>query len=397
MTTRNNHLLRPAYLEVDLGAIAYNVRNIKRKLGKKVELMAIVKADGYGHGAYPVACVALKNGADSLGVALLEEGIDLRKKGVKAPIANLYPEPPQRAGKIVEYDIEQVVTDIKLVQTLSCEAGKQKKSCSVFIEIDTGMGRYGVPPERTPDLVRKIKKLPHVYLKGILSQFSTSDQKKKDFACQQLGIFTKTLDHLQASFNHIPIKSIANSGAVLDIPASYFNHVRVGFLVYGLYPSPETSESIPVKPAMSLKSRVLFVKEVQKGASISYGRTYIAKRKTKIATIPLGYADGYSRSLSNKGEVLIRGKRARVVGRVCMDAFMVDVTRIPEVKVGDEVVLMGKQGKEEITAYDLGRWTNTFGYEVVTRMGKRLPIVYQRSSKSSGRVNSTNLLYLLGP
>lgn len=381
MTTRNNRLLRPAYLEVDLGAIAYNVKNIKRKLGKKVELMAIVKADGYGHGAYPVARAALENGAGSLGVAILEEGIELRKKGIKAPIANLYPEPPRRAGKIVEYDIEQVVTDVKLVQTLSGEAKKHKKICSVYIEIDTGMGRYGVPPEQTLELVGKIKKFPHVHLKGVLSQFSTSDQRKKDFARKQLGIFTETLDHLQSSYNHIPIKSIANSGAVLDIPASYFNHVRVGFLVYGLYPSSETSESIRVKPAMSLKSRVLFIKEVEKGASISYGRTYIAKRKTQIATIPLGYADGYSRTLSNKGEVLIRGKRARVVGRVCMDAFMVDVTRIPKVKLGDEVVLMGKQGKEEITASDLGRWTNTFGYEVVTRMGKRLPIVYKPSSK----------------
>lgn len=382
MIIGNNHLLRPAYLEVDLDAIAYNVRNIRRKLGRDVKLMAIVKAEAYGHGAYPVARVALENGADSLGVAILEEGIQLRERGIKAPITNLYPEPPQRAGEIVRYDLGQVVTDVKLVKNLSREAKRQKKVCSVYIEIDTGMGRYGVPPEQTVELVRQIKRLPNVDLKGILSQFSTADQSKKDFAYKQLGIFTKTLDQLQVSYNHIPIKSIANSGAVLDIPASYFNQVRVGFLLYGLYPSSETSESVRVKPAMSLKSRVLFIKEVQKGASISYGRTYIAKKRTKIATIPLGYADGYSRSMSNKGEVLIRGKRAKVVGRVCMDALMVDVSRIPNVKVGDEVVLMGKQGKDQITAHDLGRWTNTFGYEVVSRMGKRLPTVYIQRSKS---------------
>jgi alanine racemase len=381
MITGNNNFLRPAYLEVDLDAIAFNVRNIKKKLGQGVELMVIVKADGYGHGAYPVACVALENGADSLGVAILEEGVELREKGVKAPIANLYPEPHQRAKKIVEYDLEQVVTDLKLVKNLSQEALKQNKSCNIYIEIDTGLGRYGVLPEDTRMLAKKIKSLPNIRLKGVLSQFSTADAKKKDFAYKQLRVFKNTLDDLKAHSNHIPITSIANSGAVLDIPASYFNHVRVGHLLYGLYPSSETSESIQVKPAMSLKSRVLFIKEAEKGTPISYGKTYITKKKTKIATIPLGYADGYSRLLSNKGEVLIRGKRAKVVGRVCMDAFMVDVTHIPNVKLGDEVVVMGKQGKDQITAHDLGRWTNTFGYEIMTRMGKRLPIVYVQRTK----------------
>ena len=381
MVTSDNNFLRPAYLEIDLDAVAFNVRNIKKKLGQGVELMVIVKADGYGHGAYPVACVVLENGADSLGVAILEEGVQLRDKRIKAPIANLYPEPHQRAKKIVEYDLEQVVTDLKLVKNLSQEALKQNKSCNVYIEIDTGLGRYGVLPEDTRALAKKIKTLPNIRLKGVLSQFSTADARKKDFAFKQLKVFKDTLDELKAHSNHIPITSIANSGAVLDIPASYFNQVRVGHLLYGLYPSSETSESIRVKPAMRLKSKVVFIKEVGKGTPISYGKTYVARKKTKIATIPLGYADGYSRLLSNKGEVLIRGKRAKVVGRVCMDAFMVDVSHIPHVKVGDEVVVMGKQGKDQITAHDLGRWTNTFAYEIMTRMGKRLPIVYVQRSK----------------
>jgi len=378
ITNNNNKYKRPAYLEIDLDAIAFNVRQIKKRLGKKVELMAIVKADAYGHGAYPVACVALENGAGSLGVAIMEEGIDLREKGIRAPMVNLYPEPPDRAKLIAEYDLEQVVTDLRLVQNLSREAKKRNKSCNLYIEIDTGLGRYGVSPKETVELVKEIKRLPNVRLKGILSQFSTADKKKKDFAIHQLAVFKKTLDELQATSNHIPIKSIANSGAVLDLPASYFNHVRVGHLLYGLYPSSETSESIRVKPAMSLKSKVMFLKEVEKGTPISYGKTYIANKKTRIATIPLGYADGYSRLLSNKGEVLIRGKRAKVVGRVCMDAFMVDVSHIPNVKVGDEVVVMGKQGKDQITAHDLGEWTGTFAYEIMTRMGKRLPVVYKR-------------------
>ncbi|MCK4426957.1 MAG: alanine racemase [candidate division Zixibacteria bacterium] len=382
--SENNKLLRPAYLEVDLGALAYNIRNIKKRLGRDVELMVIVKADGYGHGAYEVAKLALENGAGSLGVAILEEGIQLREKGIKAPIANLFPEPPKRAEKVVEYGLDQIITDLEFVKRLSQEAKKQNKCPNIFIEIDTGLGRYGVPPQETIDLVKKIKRIGNVRLKGIFSQFSTADQRKKDFAFHQLSVFKKTLDELESLSNpakggisnHIPIKSIANSGAVLDIPASYFNHVRVGHLLYGLYPSLETSESIKVKPAMSLKSKVIFIKEVEKGTPISYGKTYIAKKKTKIATIPLGYADGYSWLLSNKGEVLIRGKRAKVVGRVCMDAFMVDVSGIPEVKLGDEVVVMGRQGNDEITAHDLGTWTNTFAYEIMTRMGKRLPVVY---------------------
>ena len=385
----NNRLLRPAYLEVDLDALTYNIRSIKERLGRGVELMAIVKADGYGHGAYEVSKLALENGAGSLGVAILEEGAELREKGIKAPIVNLFPEPPERAKKVVEYDLDQIITDLEFVKRLSQEAKRQNKRSNIFIEIDTGLGRYGIPPQETIDLVKKIKRLGNVRLKGIFSQFSTADKRKKDFAFHQLSLFKNTLDELESFSNHIPIKSIANSGAVLDIPASYFNHVRVGHLLYGLYPSLETSESIRVKPAMSLRSKVIFIKEVEKGTPISYGKTYIAKKKTQIATIPLGYADGYSRLLSNKGEVLIKGKRAKVVGRVCMDAFMVDVSHIPEVKLGDEVVVMGRQGDDEITAHDLGKWTNTFAYEIMTRMGKRLPIVYvQRSKRSTNRTQN---------
>jgi alanine racemase len=376
--SENNKLLRPAYLEVNLDALAYNIRNIRKKLGRDVDFMAIVKADAYGHGAYEVAKLALENGADSLGVAILEEGIELREKGIKAPMANLFPEPPERAEKVVEYELDQIITDVEFVKRLSQEAKKQNKCSNVLIEIDTGLGRYGISPHETIEVVKEIKKLGNVRLKGIFSQFSTADQRKKDFAFHQLSVFKNTLDELESFSNHIPVKSIANSGAVLDIPASYFNHVRVGHLLYGLYPSLETSESIEVKPAMSLKSKVIFIKEVEKGTPISYGQTYIAEKKTRIATIPLGYADGYSRLLSNKGEVLIRGKRAKVVGRVCMDAFMIDVSDIPEVKIGDEVVVMGRQGDDEITAHDLGKWTNTFAYEIMTRMGKRLPIVYKR-------------------
>jgi alanine racemase len=215
---------------------------------------------------------------------------------------------------------------------------------------------------------------------GLISQFSNSDEKDKGFAKEQLAIFNETISDLGLSGYKVPIKSIANSGAVLDIPESYFNQVRVGHLIYGLYPSSQTTESIRVKPVLKWKSRIMFIKEVEKGIPLGYGRTYYAKKMSKIATVPLGYADGYSRLLSNKAEVLIGGKRFPVVGRVCMDAFMVDVSSLPNVKVGDEVILIGKQKKEEITAHDLGKWTGTFSYEVLTRIGRRVPLVYLKNT-----------------
>ncbi|HEX9916829.1 MAG TPA: alanine racemase [candidate division Zixibacteria bacterium] len=376
----DNEFSRPAYLEVDLDALAYNIKNIRKKIGKKVEFMAVVKADGYGHGAYQVAKTVLERGVDCLGVAILEEGIKLREKGIKGKIVNLYPEPIGREKYVIEYDIAQVITDYAFALNLSREAKKLDKIAQVYVEVDTGLGRYGMAPENAIKLVKKIYNLKNIRFKGIISQFSTADEKDKNFALKQLSIFKKTVHDLESSGYRIPIKSIANSGAVLDIPQSYFNQVRVGHLIYGLYPSIYTSQSIKVKPVLKWRSKIAFIKEVEKGTPLGYGRSYHTKKKSKIATIPLGYADGYSRLLSNKAQVLIHNKRLSVVGRVCMDAFMVDVSSIPDVKVGDEVTLIGRQGKEEISAHQLGKWTGTFSYEVLSRIGKRVPIVYLKKS-----------------
>ncbi len=372
----DNKFSRPAFLEVDLDRLSFNITNIRKKIGKKVEFMAVVKADGYGHGAYQVAKTALRSGVDCLGVAVLEEGVELREKGIKGKIVNLYPELPGREKYVIEYDIEQVITDYDFALSLSRQARKKGKIAKVYVEVDTGLGRYGLASEETAKLAKRICDLGNIKLEGIISQFSNSDGKDKSFAKQQLSIFTKTIHHLESSGYKIPKKSIANSGAVLDIPESYFNQVRVGHLLYGLYPSEETSESIKVKPILEWKSRIMFIKEVEKNVPLGYGRTYYTKEKSKIATVPLGYADGYSRLLSNRAEVLVGGKRLPVVGRVCMDAFMVDITSLPDTEVGDEVVLVGKRGKEEISAHDLGKWTGTFSYEILTRIGKRVPIVY---------------------
>jgi len=369
---------RPAFLEIDLRNLAYNVKNIKKKLGPKVEFLAVVKADGYGHGAYEVSKVALKNGVDSLGVAVLEEGIELRKKGIKAPIVIICPESFGREKGILKYNLHPTITDFKFAQLLCWEAQRQEKIAEVYIKVDTGMGRYGFLAEEAYDLVRKIKKLKNIKIKGVLSQLSTSDEKDKDFALKQLSSFKQVLDQLEFLNEGKLIKSIANSGAVLDLPETYFNQVRVGLLMYGIYPSNEVSHSVKVKPAMGLKSEILFLKDVKKNTYIGYGKTFVTKRDTKVATVPLGYADGYFRLISNIGKVLIKGMKVPIIGRVCMDAFMVDVTDVPKAEIGDEVVLLGKQGKEEITVDEVASWAQTFSYEVISRMGRRLPLVYKR-------------------
>jgi len=371
-----NMLSRPAYLEINLKNVAFNVRNIRKKLGKEIEFLAVVKADAYGHGAQQVSEVALENGADILGVAILEEGIELREKGINAPILILYPEFTGREQKILEYDLDSTVTDFNFARNISLAGAKQKKVANIFVKVDTGMGRYGLAPEEAYQVIRKIRDLENIRIKGILSQLSSAEEQEDDFTFYQISSFKKVLNRLEDLNRGSLNKSIANSSAVLNLPESYFSQVRVGLLIYGIYPSSEVSKSIQVKPALSFKSKILFLKEVGEGTSIGYGRSYIASRKTKVATIPMGYADGFGRLLSNKAQVLIHGRRAPVIGRVCMDAFMVDVTDIPKAKTGDELVLIGKQGNEEITVDEFAGWNQSISYEILTRMGKRLPKVY---------------------
>lgn len=371
-----NKYLRPAYLEINLKALATNVRNIKRRSGIKVELLAVVKADGYGHGSYEVSKIALKNGAGSLGVAFLEEGIELREKGIKAPILILSPEFYGREKELIEYDLQPAITDLDFVKNLDREAKKQNKIAEAYLKIDTGMRRYGIEPSSALDFVRGVQRLKNIRLKGVLSQFSTTEDTGRDFAEKQLYLFKKIVKQLEELNGDRLIRSIANSGAFLKLPQSYFDQVRVGILMYGIYPSPKTVKRVGVNPVMSLKSKIVQIKEVQKAESVGYGKTFTTKRRTKIGTIPLGYADGYPWQLSNKGEVLVKGKRVPIIGRVCMDTFMVDLTELPDVKIGEEVVLLGKQGKEKIVAHQIAGWANSFSYEIVSRMGKRLPRIY---------------------
>jgi len=375
---KGNFFRRPAFLEIDLRRLAQNTKNIKKSLGSGVELLAVVKADGYGHGAYETSRVVLENGAQSLGVAVLEEGIELREKGIKAPVVILYPEFYGREQEILEYDLEPIITDLEFAKLFSKEAKRQRKVANVYLKIDTGMGRYGFSPESSFEQAKKIYDLENIRIKGVLSQLSEAEGGDKKSALEQIKRFKRVLDRIKFLNQDGLIKSIANSAAVLDLPQSFFNQVRVGLLLYGLYPSGELSPSVRVESVMSFKSKLMFLKEVEKGKPVGYGKTFITRRSTKVATIPLGYADGYSRLLSNRGEVLIHGKRAPIIGRVCMDAFMIDVTDIQGVRIGDEVTLMGKDRKEKITACDLASWSSTINYEILSRVGKRLPKVYLR-------------------
>ncbi|MCI0531565.1 MAG: alanine racemase [candidate division Zixibacteria bacterium] len=369
---------RPAWLEVSKSALAFNCRNIKKKLGREVQLVAMVKANAYGHGAVECSKIFLKNGASRLGVAIAEEGMELRQAGITAPILVVYPEGLGREDLILKFNLEQVVSDIKFVRSLSRQAVRQKKTAGIYIKLDSGMGRYGLTPPECLELARQISQLPKLKFRGLLSHFSTAFTKDKTYSHQELEKFRNTVKMLENEGIAVPIKSIANSSAVLDLPEAYFNQARVGILIYGIYPSPENLRSVAVRPAATLKARIAFLKKVPTGTPISYYRTFHAQKDSLIATVPLGYSDGYHFSLSNKGKALLKGKAVPVVGRICMDTLMLDVTEVANPKVGDEVVFFGSQNGSRISLEQVAGAAGSISYDIVTRLSRRVPIIYTK-------------------
>jgi len=369
---------RPVWAEVDLDALKNNVQEMRRITKPSAQLMAVVKANGYGHGIEQTARTALQSGASWLGVALLQEAVTLRDKGITAPILILGYTPAEDAAEVINYDISQTIFTVEDAQTFAAAAHRLGKKAKVHIKIDTGMGRLGFCPQGdTLDKIWGLSQLPDLEIEGIFTHFATADEADKSFAEEQFMRFQQLLKQLAARHIYIKWRHCANSAAVIDLPYTHLDLVRPGIALYGYYPSPDVNHDlVKLIPVMSLKARVAFVKEVAAGCSISYGRKYIAKKKTLIATIPLGYGDGYSRLLSNQGEVLIKGKRAPVVGRVCMDQLMVDVGHIPDVQQGDEVVLLGRQEGEVITADELSEKLGTISYEVLCMISDRVPRVY---------------------
>ncbi|NLE95717.1 MAG: alanine racemase [Dehalococcoidia bacterium] len=357
---------------VDLQAIGHNIAGIRQRIGERRHLMAVVKADGYGHGAVQVSRTALKNGADCLAVAVPEEGLELRNAAIDCPILVFGLIQPSEAWKPVEAGLEQTVCSVELLEALDQESRNRGVVTPVHVKVDTGMGRIGLAPADVVEFARKVAACANLHLKGLYSHFSCADEKDKSFTHTQMARFQEVRGALAAAGIDIPVKHIANSAGVLDFPEAHFDLVRPGIMIYGLYPSQDVSHSVELRPAMSFVTRVCHVKRVPAGTPIGYGATFVTSRESVIATMPVGYADGYRRLLTNKGEVLVRGTRVPLVGRVAMDMCMLDVTEVPGTQVGDEIVLFGKGLPVEEMASLIG----TINYEVVTLIGKRVPRVY---------------------
>lgn len=377
-------ILRPVWAEIDLDALAYNMKNIKSLAGDK-EVIAVVKADCYGHGAIDTAPILLENGASRLAVAVLSEGIELRKSGITAPIMILGYTPEYLGEELITYDIEQTVYSLEYAKYLSKFAISLNTKAKVHIALDTGMGRIGfLPNENSLKEVAEICSLPGLDVIGIFTHFSTADEKNKDYTIEQFDKYIKFIQELSNLNINIPLKHVANSGAIMDMPETFkdLDAVRAGIIIYGYYPSDEVNkESLPLKPALTIKARVSHVKEMNENMYISYGRTFKTKRKSLIATIPLGYADGFSRLLMPKAKVIINGKFVPIVGRICMDQFMIDVTDVGNVKVGDEVIILGQFENLKLNANDYAKMLGTINYEILCMFKHRIPRVYIKNNQ----------------
>lgn len=366
--------IRPTHAVIDLTAVDHNIQQIRKKVnGKKI--MAIVKANAYGHGILEIAERAIQNGVEYIGVGFLEEALFLRQNEIDAPILVMGGILGYQLKKFIQNDLEITVSSLELARHINDELHNQK--AKVHLKIDTGMERIGVTHTYAVEFVKRVAQMKNIEIIGIYSHFATADEGDKSFTLIQLERFESILNELKKSGIEIPLKHIANSGAVADLESSAFDMVRPGIAVYGIYPSGHVSTEMNLKPVLSLRSKVVFIKRVPKNTGISYGLKYYTERDSNIVTVPIGYGDGYSRLLTNKGEVLIRGKRYPVVGAVCMDQLMVN-TGDDRVEIGDEVVLLGRAGEEEITATNLAEKIGTIPYEITCMINARVPRFYKK-------------------
>jgi len=370
------------WAQVDLDAIAHNVRQLRRHIGDNVQLMAVVKDNAYGHGAQQVAPVVLKSGADRLAVARMAEGIQLRRGGVVAPILVLGYLPTAAAAALAENDLTPAVTTLELGRALSAEVERLGRNrLPVHVKVDSGMGRFGVLPDEAVDLLRALSDLPGIRLEGMFTHFSTAELADQSYSRRQLGVFLDVVKSAREAGFSVPLVHAANSPATLYLAEAHLNMVRPGLPIYGWQPSAEMGAVLPLLPALSLHSRVARVRVLPPGSAISYGNTYITTQPTRVALVPIGYGDGYRRTISNRGAVLIRGQRCRILGRVCMDQLVVDVSGVPHVRLDDEVVALGRQGDEQIGADEIAAWANTISYEVITCIMPRVPRVYLQGGR----------------
>jgi alanine racemase len=365
---------RPTAALINLLALDHNFQEVRGRAGGR-KVLAVVKAQAYGHGAVAVSRRLVDLGAGMLGVALVEEGRELREAGIHAPVLIMGAVFPGQADEVVRLGLTPAVASLAVARALSQAAQRRQAPVAVHIKIDTGMGRIGLSPEAAPDLIAEVMELEGVRVEGLMTHFADADLRDKQFASVQMDRFEDLITSLEKRGMSVPVRHAANSAAVLDYRRALFTMVRPGVMLYGYNPL-EGGAGADLRPVLSLVTRIAFLKRTPAGVPISYGRTFITGRESLIATIPIGYADGYSRGLSNRGEAIVRGKRAPVAGRVCMDMTMLDVTDVPGVAEGDEVVLIGSQGAERITADDVAAKTGTISYEVLCGISGRVPRVY---------------------
>ncbi|MHB0924444.1 MAG: alanine racemase [Bellilinea sp.] len=361
-----------SWAEVDLEAIRRNVSSFQKHVGGTVQVMAVVKANAYGHGAVPVAKAALEAGATRLAVHRLTEGIELRQAGISAPILVFGYTPPAGAGEFVMWHLTPSMITIEFAQALSAQAAAQGQVVPFHVKVDTGMNRFGLLPEEVVPFLAAVNIMPALRPEGLFTHFATADSLDQTWVNQQIKVFDQVIASVKNAGIDIPIVHAANSAAAMKLPQAHYNAIRPGIAMYGMNPSSEWEPVFELFPALTLKSRVSRVRELPVGAGVSYGRTFVTSRPTIASLVTVGYGDGYHRILSNKGSVLVHGQRAPIIGRVCMDQFVIDVTDIPDVQQDDEIVLVGRQGNERISAEEVGRLAGTINYEVTTGLLPRV-------------------------
>ena len=370
------------YAEIDMDAIAENFRVMHERISPKTKMVAVIKTDGYGHGAVPIArMIQPEDYIWGFAVATMTEAMILRKNQITKPVLILGYTFEEDYEDLIRYEIRPVVFKLDMAKELSQAAVQLKKTLSIHIGLDTGMSRIGFSDtEESIKTIREIASLPGIKIEGMFTHFAKADELDKAPANRQFERYMHFAHRLEEAGVAIPLKHVSNSAALMELADMNLDLVRAGISIYGIYPSAEVSrDSMKLTPAMSLHSRIVYIKEIETGTQISYGGTFTAPHPMRIATIPVGYGDGYPRMLSNKGFVLIREKRARILGRICMDQFMVDVTDILEAQELDEVVLVGRQGNEEITVDELGDLCGRFSYEFICDIGKRVPRIYTKN------------------
>lgn len=371
--------------DIDLDAFRFNLDSIKKNINENTQIITVLKADGYGHGAVPLAKEAEKEERVwGIAVATVEEALELRRGGIKKPLLILGYTYQEDYDLIAAEELRPTVFKLSMAQELSRAALRKNKTVKIHIKIDTGMSRIGYRDlEKSVPEILEISRLPGLEIEGLFTHFARADEREKAPAYQQLEKYQAFQKALKEAGLKIPLCHCSNSAGIIRMPEANMDAVRAGIILYGLYPSEEVEkEPVPLKPLMTLKSHIAYIKTLEPGVQISYGGTYTTQKETRVATIPVGYADGYARSLSNKGWVLIRGKKAPILGRVCMDQFMVDVTDIPEARELDEVMLLGKSQDQQITMEELGELSGRFNYEFACCISKRVPRIYFKGGKA---------------